>query len=167
MTRYVLAVIMMIVMSMQCLPALAVDPDVILKDPVLESRARNITRQLRCPTCVSQSVDSSNVGISRDLQVLVRERVIAGDTDLQILDYVASRYGEFVLLRPRVSGQNALLWAMPFLMFAGAIISGVLYIRRHRTRPSVDGQSANIADNQPPQPCLTDDEKRQLSTLVD
>ena len=117
-------------------PSIAIDPDIILDDPVLEARARKITSQLRCPTCVSQSVDSSNVGISKDLQILVREQIIAGRSDKQIYDYLSSRYGDFVLLKPRMNAQNALLWFLPAIVFLG-----VFFILVRRTIQSENNAS--------------------------
>ncbi len=94
-------------------PALAVLPDEVLPDPAMEARARAISHELRCMVCQNQSIDDSSADLARDLRVLVRDRLKAGDSDEQVIDYVVSRYGEFVLLKPRFSGRNALLWATP------------------------------------------------------
>lgn len=91
-------------------PAFAFNPDEVLKDPVLEQRARNLTSQLRCMVCQNQSIDDSNAELARDLRVLVRERLVQGDSDNAVIDYVVSRYGEFVLLKPRLSLRTVLLW---------------------------------------------------------
>ena len=125
------------------LPSYAVDPDIRLDDPALERRALEITRQLRCPTCVSQSVDGSNVGISKDLQRLVRERIVAGDSDEQIFDYIASRYGDFVLLKPRFGGSNTLLWGFPIFLVSIAIVFWFVVLRRRsRTKTEQSRLSA-------------------------
>ena len=102
-------------------PALAVLPDEVLSDPALEARARTLSAELRCMVCQNQSIDDSNADLARDLRLLVRERLTAGDSDAQVIDFVVSRYGEFVLLKPRLSPRNALLWGAPvILLLAGA-----------------------------------------------
>ena len=102
-------------------PALAVLPDEVLSDPALEARARTLSAELRCMVCQNQSIDNSNADLARDLRLLVRERLTAGDSDAQVIDFVVSRYGEFVLLKPRLSPRNALLWGAPvILLLAGA-----------------------------------------------
>ena len=93
----------------------AVEPDEILKDPKLEKRARKLSAELRCLVCQNQSIDDSNAPLAKDLRVLVRERLTAGDTDKQVIDFVVSRYGEFVLLRPRFAAHTLLLWFSPFI----------------------------------------------------
>lgn len=97
-------------------PALAVNPDEILDDPALEERARGISAGLRCLVCQNQSIDDSDAELARDLRVLVRERLVAGDSDREVVDYVVDRYGEFVLLRPTFSARNAILWATPVIV---------------------------------------------------
>lgn len=115
-------------------PALAVLPDEMLTDPALEARARNLSHELRCMVCQNQSIDDSDAELARDLRVLVRERLLAGDTDQQVIDFVVARYGEFVLLKPRLSARNALLWATPIvLLLAGGI---VLVIVSRSRRPA-------------------------------
>ena len=105
-------------------PAFAVQPDEILKDPALEARARAITETLRCPVCQGESIDDSSAPISRDLRLVVRERLVAGDSDDQVIDYVTARYGEFVLFKPRMTGSGFLLWlAGPFMLVLGAMIA--------------------------------------------
>ena len=101
-----------------CAPSFAVQPSEMLDDPVLEERARNLSAGLRCMVCQNQSIDDSDAELARDLRVLVRERIAAGESDAQVIDYVVSRYGEFVLLQPRFSIRNALLWATPALLLA-------------------------------------------------
>lgn len=103
------------------LPALAVTPGEMLADPALEARARDISAELRCLVCQNQSIDDSNADLARDLRVLVRERLSQGDTNEAVLDYVVSRYGEFVLLSPRISARTVLLWGAPLtILLVGA-----------------------------------------------
>ena len=113
------------------LPALAVNPDEILADPVLEERARNLSVNLRCMVCQNQSIDDSNAELARDLRVLVRERLQQGDTDEEVIDYVVSRYGEFVLLKPRFSLRTMLLWTAPALLLG---IGGIVLVLMARGR---------------------------------
>ncbi|WP_322988300.1 cytochrome c-type biogenesis protein [Hoeflea sp.] len=97
-------------------PSWAVNPDEVLDDPVLENRARVLSKELRCMVCQNQSIDDSNAELARDLRVLVRDRLVAGDSDEAVLDYVVSRYGEFVLLKPRFTLQTLMLWGGPALI---------------------------------------------------
>src|ERR1700741_2534203 len=94
-------------------PARAGQPEEMLRDPALEARARTLSQQLRCMVCQNQSIDDSDAPLARDLRILVRERLQAGDSDAQVIDFLVARYGEFVLLRPRLSAHTALLWVMP------------------------------------------------------
>jgi cytochrome c-type biogenesis protein CcmH len=116
-------------------PALALSPDEILPDPVLEQRAREISSGLRCLVCQNQSIDDSDADLAKDLRVLVRERLVAGDSDNAVRDYVVARYGEYVLLNPVVAGHTLLLWiAAPALLLIG--LFGVVFAaRRQRTLP--------------------------------
>lgn len=114
-------------------PAFGVTPDEVLSDAALEARARSISAELRCMICQNQSIDDSDAELARDLRVLVRQRLLAGDSDAQVLDYVVSRYGEFVLLRPRVSWRNALLWGTPVLILLAGGGYVLLASRRGRT----------------------------------
>lgn len=114
-------------------PALAVQPDEILSDPVLEARARGISQDIRCPVCQGESIDDSSAPISRDLRIIIRERLVAGDTDAQVVDYIVARYGEFVLFNPRANGSNLILWlAGPALLLAGIGIAVATQARRVR-----------------------------------
>lgn len=116
--------------------ALAVNPDEILDDPALEHRAREISAKLRCLVCQNQSIDDSDAELARDLRVIVRERLVNGDTDEEVMDFVVSRYGEFVLLQPRMSARNMLLWGTPLLgLFFGVIAIFVLYRSRNNAAP--------------------------------
>ena len=134
--RVVLLAITLLLTSL--MPALAVNPDEVLADPALEARARAISAELRCMVCQNQSIDDSNAELAKDLRVLVRERITAGDTDRQVMDYIVSRYGEFVLLKPRVGVNTILLWGMPvfLLLVGGAVI--VRQISRRRRLASVE-----------------------------
>jgi len=113
-------------------PAGAVNPDEMLKDPVLEARARSLSEQLRCMVCQNESIDASDASLAHDLRVLLRERIAAGDSDQQVLDFLVARYGEFILLKPRFNAHTALLWLAPgiVLVVGGAIVFGVLRRRR-------------------------------------
>jgi cytochrome c-type biogenesis protein CcmH len=117
--------------------ALAVQPDEVLKDPVLERRARAISAGLRCLVCQNQSIDDSDAPLAKDLRVLVRDRLKAGDTDREVQSYVVQRYGEFVLLRPVFGAHTLLLWLTPVLMLAlGGLAAYVSLWRRRTTRPA-------------------------------
>lgn len=112
-------------------PAFAVNPDEVLENPVLEQRARDISSKLRCLVCQNQSIDASDADLAKDLRVLVRERLTAGDTDTQIFDYVVDRYGEFVLLQPKIGTHTLVLWFMPILV----LLAGIgIFIAKLRNR---------------------------------
>jgi cytochrome c-type biogenesis protein CcmH len=111
---YILALFLMVA------PAWAVQPDEMLADPALEARARDISRDIRCPVCQGETIDDSNAPISRDLRLIIRERLVAGDTDAEVVDYIVARYGEGVLFKPPAEGVNLVLWlAGPALLLAG------------------------------------------------
>jgi cytochrome c-type biogenesis protein CcmH len=115
-------------------PSLAVNPDEVLADPALEARARVISAQLRCMVCQNQSIDDSNAELAKDLRLLVRERLKNGDTDEAVISYVVSRYGEFVLLKPRFEAKTLVLWGMPAILLVAGIITLVLAGRRRAAR---------------------------------
>lgn len=118
------------------LPALAVQPDEILADPALEARARAITAELRCVVCRNESVDDSNAEIARDIRLMVRERLVAGDSDAEAVQYMVDRFGEYVLLNPRVTGSNLILWISgPALLVAGLAIA---FVTLRRKRPQAE-----------------------------
>jgi cytochrome c-type biogenesis protein CcmH len=125
-------------------------PNEMLDDPALEARARALSAELRCMVCQNQSIDDSDAELARDLRVLVRERIAAGDSDEAVMDYVVSRYGEFVLLRPTFSVRNALLWAAPVVILIGGGAFLVLSARRRRTHGAA----------------LSEDEKRKLDDIL-
>ena len=127
-------------------PVFAVNPDEVLADPALEARARALSAQLRCMVCQNQSIDDSNAELAKDLRVLVREQITAGDSDEAVIDYVVSRYGEFVLLKPRLETKTLLLWGAPIvLLLAGAAVM-VVSARRRSGRATGTPLSAEERD---------------------
>jgi cytochrome c-type biogenesis protein CcmH len=138
-------------------PALAVQPDEILKDPTLESRARALSQELRCMVCQNQSIDDSDAPLAKDLRVLVRERLTAGDSDRQVIDFLVARYGEFVLLRPRLNAHTVLLWLAPFAVVLAGACGLIMFLRRRR-------QEELPAAAQAP---LTSDEQKRVAELLD
>lgn len=114
-------------------PAIAALPGEMLADPALEARARALSRELRCMVCQNQAIDDSDAPLARDLRVLVRERISAGDSDRQVLDFLVSRYGEFVLLTPRFGWHTALLWGAPVVFLIGGGLFVLSQTRRRRT----------------------------------
>jgi cytochrome c-type biogenesis protein CcmH len=127
-------------------PARAVDPGEMLADPALEARARKISQELRCLVCQNQAIDDSNAELARDLRLLVRERLAAGDSDAAVLAFVEARYGEFVLLRPRLSAHTALLWSAPLLLLMGA---GFILVRHRRSRARMAAAGPNTTPLSP------------------
>lgn len=126
-------------------PAGAVNPDERLADPALEARARALSAQLRCMVCQNQSIDDSNAELAKDLRLIVRERLAGGDSDEAVVDYVVSRYGEFVLLKPRLEGKTLVLWGAPaFLLLVGA--TGLLWAAKRRRR--MVSQTPRLSDNE-------------------
>ncbi|MGB1426490.1 MAG: cytochrome c-type biogenesis protein [Paracoccaceae bacterium] len=118
---------------MLAIPGWAVEPDEILSDATLEQRARDISQNLRCLVCQNESIDESNASLARDLRLLVRERLMEGETDQEVLEFIVDRYGEFVLLRPQVNGVNLILWALaPIALLLSLIFSGAYIFNRNR-----------------------------------
>jgi cytochrome c-type biogenesis protein CcmH len=113
--------------------AIAVEPDEVLSDAALEARARALSKELRCMVCQNQSIDDSEAPLARDLRILVRERLQAGDSDRQVIDFLVARYGEFVLLRPRFSWHTAVLWLGPAAMLLIGGCAVLVLVRRYRT----------------------------------
>jgi cytochrome c-type biogenesis protein CcmH len=134
--------------------ALAVTPDEMLKDPALEARARHLSQELRCMVCQNQSIDDSEAPLAHDLRVLVRDRLTAGDSDRQVLDYLVARYGEFVLLKPPFALRTLVLWGLPPLALIAGMVGLVAALRRRRSLTSE------------PAP-LSTAEQRRLATLVE
>jgi len=120
----------MVAVSLLASPVPAVQPDEMLADPALEARARGISKDIRCPVCQGESIDDSNAPISRDLRLIIRERILAGDTDAEVVDYIVARYGEFVLFNPRAEGSNLILWFAGPALFLAAIAVAVAAQRR-------------------------------------
>jgi cytochrome c-type biogenesis protein CcmH len=116
-----------------------------LRDPALEARARHISQELRCLVCQNQSIDDSNAELARDLRLLVRERLAAGDTDAAVLTFVEARYGEFVLLRPRLSAHTLLLWLTPLLLLAGTATILLRHTRRRLSAVGAEAQPASLS----------------------
>ncbi len=140
------------VLALTVAPAFALTPDELLKDPALEARARAISAELRCMVCQNQSIDDSDADLAKDLRKLVREQLTAGKSNAEIMDYIVARYGEFVLLKPRLESGTLLLWGTPFavLLVAGA----ALLLRRRR------------AEALPEQP-LSDIERKALQKALE
>jgi cytochrome c-type biogenesis protein CcmH len=123
---------------LMAVPAGAVQPDEVLGDAVLEARARELSKEVRCLVCRNESIDDSSAGLARDLRLLVRERLTAGDSDAEVLGYLVDRYGEFVLLKPQFSAANAVLWfagPIAFLLGLGVI---ALYLRARRPQAAAN-----------------------------
>lgn len=147
-----------LLLAMFFAPALAVQPDEMLEDPALETRAREISREIRCLVCRNESIDDSNAELAHDLRVLVRERLVAGDTDAEVKQFLVDRYGEFVLLRPRFTAGNAALYLFPAVAFLAGLGIAIFYIRR-RAQPVP--QHADAPDRP-----LSEEEKRRLDGIL-
>jgi len=118
-----------------CGGARAVTPDEKLDDPALEARARTLSAELRCMVCQNQSIDDSDAPLAHDLRVLLRERITAGDSDEEVMDFLVARYGEFILLKPRFNAQTALLWAAPVVLLVLGGVAAFAVMRRRRAAP--------------------------------
>ncbi len=134
MKRFVIFIFLMIMQS----PSYAVLPTEILKNPELEARARSISQTLRCLVCQNQSIDDSDASLAKDLRVIVRERLTAGDSDDQVFNYVVARYGNFVLLQPPVQSDTLILWAAPFVLLLLALGLAIKYLRK---QPPTEGET--------------------------
>jgi cytochrome c-type biogenesis protein CcmH len=137
--------------------AYAVQPDEIMPDPVKESRARGLSRELRCMVCQNQSIDDSEAPLARDLRLLVRERIAAGDSDAQVIDFLVARYGEFVLLKPRLELHTLLLWLLPPLALAGGGLA--LWMHGRRRSRSAGAEEPSLLK-------LTAEEEARLQRLI-
>jgi cytochrome c-type biogenesis protein CcmH len=137
-------------------PAFAVQPDEVLRDPAMEARAREISKELRCLVCQNQSIDDSNAPLARDLRVLVRQRLVAGDGDGEVLDYVKARYGDYVLLRPPFQASTYVLWLGPIAVLLLGGIGAALFLRGRR--PAVAGGESAAP--------LTPEERQRLDRLL-
>ncbi|GAA3872202.1 cytochrome c-type biogenesis protein [Celeribacter arenosi] len=148
MKPFVLALAMLI-----ATPLYAVQPDEVLADPAMEARARDISEGLRCLVCRNENIDESNATLARDLRLLVRERLLAGDSDTQAVDYIVDRYGEYVLLKPTATGANKLLWIAGPAMLLAALGIGFAFVRRRESAPETTA--------------LSDEERARLSDILD
>ena len=141
--------------------AFALEPDEILDDPVLEARARVVAKQLRCVVCQNQSIDDSNADLARDMRLLVRDRILAGDSNQDVLDYMVDRYGDYVLLNPPFKPSTFLLWTGPAIIGGFGLMAVFLYYRRN---------TGNAAQAKPIQKAvatpLTDAERKKLDKLL-
>ena len=136
-------------------PMWAVEPDEILADPALEARARDLSKGLRCLVCQNESIDESHASLARDLRILLRERLVAGDSDEAAVDFIVDRYGEYVLLQPRANGSTLLLWASGPLMLLLAGGMGIIYLHGRATGSTRDDTG------------LSDAEKTRLAQILD
>jgi cytochrome c-type biogenesis protein CcmH len=153
MLRRLLAVFL--ILASLWVPAFAVQPDEMLDDPALEQRARQLSAQMRCMVCQNQSIDDSDAPLAKDLRVLIRDRLVAGDSNDQVVNYLVSRYGEFVLLKPRLTAKTVALWSGPFLIFMlGAFILW-------RKRRSVAGITVAEAETG-----LSPEERKKLDSIL-
>ena len=134
-------------------PALAVEPDEVLDNPVLEARARELSKTLRCLVCQNENIDSSHAPLAKDLRVILRERLSAGDTDAEVIEFLVTRYGDFVLLMPPVQKNTMILWLAPFLFIIFGTTGVMVYMRNA-------GTVAREAD-------LTEEDTRRLAELMD
>ncbi|MEY9637367.1 cytochrome c-type biogenesis protein CcmH [Bradyrhizobium japonicum] len=134
-----------VALMLLALPAAhAVQPDEIMSDPAKEARARDLSRELRCMVCQNQSIDDSDAPLARDLRLLVRERIAAGDSNSQVLDFLVARYGEFVLLKPRFERQTMLLWLLaPLLLISGGLALWLQIRRRARSGADLPARAAH------------------------
>lgn len=143
---------LILILMLLASPLAAVQPDEMLDDPILEERARELSKGLRCLVCRNESIDESNASLARDLRLLVRERLVAGDTDAQAIEFIVARYGEYVLLKPDVTGSNWLLWGAGPLMLLLAGGLGFAYLRRRQASqpttetPLTDAEQARLED---------------------
>lgn len=150
MMKYLLMVLLLV-----AAPVWAVQPDEVLDDPVLESRAREISKDLRCLVCRNESIDESNADLARELRLLVRERLVEGDSNEAAVSYIVDRYGEYVLLRPQRTGSNLVLWLSGPAMLLLALAMALVYVRRRSTAPANAEQG------------LSDEEKSRLAKILD
>jgi cytochrome c-type biogenesis protein CcmH len=147
-----LAILIALAFAFLPFPAFAVDPEEQLKDPVLEARAREISAGLRCLVCQNQSIDDSDASLAKDLRLIVRQQLQKGESNSQVVDYIVARYGEFVLLKPRLRLNTLILWLTPLFLLAGGIVLAARIVRRQpETRTA---------------PPLTPEEQKELQSLL-
>ena len=155
MRRVLLGVLAVLMMAASA--AYAVQPDEIMSDPVKEARARDLSRELRCMVCQNQSIDDSEAPLAKDLRILVRERIAAGDSDAQVIDFLVARYGEFVLLKPQLNLHTWILWLLPPLVLAGG--GAALWMQARRRRKSAADEDSALLK-------LTAEEEARLERLI-
>lgn len=155
--KRILPALLAIVLTLMPSMLYAVQPDEIMADPAQEARARNLSRELRCMVCQNQSIDDSDAPLARDLRLLVRERIAAGNTDQQVMDFLVARYGEFVLLKPRFTSHTLLLWLLPPLALIGGGVA-LWFFSRRRT-PSSGAVDPSLLH-------LTEEEEARLERLI-
>ncbi|MCU9846643.1 cytochrome c-type biogenesis protein CcmH [Defluviimonas sp. WL0024] len=146
---------LLLLLALLATPVFAVQPDEILDDPALEARARDLSQGLRCLVCRNENIDESNAGLARDLRLLVRERLVAGDSDAEVIAYLVDRYGEYVLLQPTASGENLILWIAGPAMLVIALGTAAVYLRRRKP----------VAEAAPDP--LSEAEKKRLKEILD
>jgi cytochrome c-type biogenesis protein CcmH len=145
---------LVLVLALLATPLWAVQPDEVLSDPALEARARDISKVLRCPVCQGENIDESNAAVSRDLRLVVRERLLAGDENWQVLDYITARYGEYVLFEPEPRGINLILYLTGPAALLLALGGAAVFLRGRRKAMAT------------PQDGLSDEEKRRLAEIM-
>ena len=155
--RKLFAISFVLMVALAAPAAHAVQPDEIMSDPAKESRARELSRELRCMVCQNQSIDDSDAPLARDLRLLVRERIASGDSDSQVIDFLVARYGEFVLLKPRFNSHTLLLWLLPPLALAGGGFA--LWANMRRRSGSGAREDESLVR-------LTADEEARLERLI-
>jgi cytochrome c-type biogenesis protein CcmH len=146
----------LVFLGLSVAPAQAVQPDEMLPDPRLEARARDLSQELRCLVCQNQSIDDSNAELAKDLRLLVRERLKAGDSNTQVIDYLVARYGEFVLLKPRLNWHTVVLWGAPVLVLIAGGLGVLMALRRRRDARALPATA----------PPLTLEEEKKLAELT-
>jgi cytochrome c-type biogenesis protein CcmH len=157
MMRKLIAISVVLLAAFAAPAAYAVQPDEIMADPAKEARARDLSRELRCMVCQNQSIDDSDAPLARDLRLLVRERIGAGDSDSQVIDFLVARYGEFVLLKPRFTSHTLLLWLLPPAALAGGGLA--LWIHSRRRSKSAPTDDPSLLH-------LTEEEEARLERLI-
>ena len=156
--RKLVAILFVLITALVASGAHAVQPDEVMSDPARESRARDLSRELRCMVCQNQSIDDSDAPLARDLRLLVRERIASGDSDAEVIDFLVARYGEFVLLKLRFNAHTLLLWLLPPLALAGGGLALWVNMRRRSQASSQEDDSLTK---------LTADEEARLERLLD
>ena len=152
--KHLLACALAAILMTGCPAAYAVQPDEIMPDPAKEARARDLSRELRRMVCQNQSIDDSDAPLARDLRILVRERLVAGDSDAEVLNFLTARYGDFVLLKPRLTAHTALLWLAPFAVVLAGVLAVILFLRRRDDAAMAAPEALNA------------DERRRVAELL-